>query len=732
MEAKDALKLYERAKLYWSENYQDARDDIRFSIGLDHWNNADIEARGDRPSLVINQLPQFIHQVMNDERMNTPSINVIPVKDTDEETAEIFKGLIKNIEYKSNADEAYDTAGEHAIRGGIGFIRVDHDYISDDSFLQELKIKSVKNPLAVYIDPNSVESDGSDAEWAVILDEISKDDFAKLYPDREFISFESADGFRANKDDVIIIAEFFIKEYSIIYKQLNDNGELVEVVEKDKEKPSRDLKKVTIKRYKFNGESTPLNETIFPGKYIPVIPVYGEEVWVDGKRTLLSLIRQSKDAQRRLNHWASKESEILTLAPISPIMAAVGQVDDFDEWTDPDDAKVLRYKQTDAEGNSAPMPQRLAPPPIPTGIINAMQGAKENIKETMGLYNASIGNRSNETSGIAINARKVEGEVATYHFADNRNRSIAQVGRVLVSAIPEIYDTDRVEQIIGNEDNIMPIGINGAPLQEGQERDYDLRIGQYDVRVTTGISYTTKRQETAALMGEILKANPNLLNVIGDLYFKNLDIAGAEAIAERVKKTIPPQLIEGEKGEETDIEKQQMRAVIQELQAQLQQATQILQEKENNSALEVVNKKTEIEIKNKELQLKQAEILLKAENEAKKLENEKLKLLQEQEKILLEKQKLTMGLDGYNEKGEKIEDNEDDILEEANNEELEKVEKDNEKKLKIMEQEARLLQANEIINALSSISNQLSNLTNQVAQPIEVLRDEQGNIVGAK
>lgn len=633
MESKEAKKLLEQAQTYWYDNYYEAKEDLRFSIGEGHWDSADVASRrsgnNPRPCLVINQLPQFIHQVTNDMRQNTPSINVLPIgEESDIETAKIFKGLIKNIEYRSAADEVYDTAGEYAVKCGIGFIRVEHDYVSDDSFEQELLIKRVQNPLSVWLDPASVEYDGRDAEWAIVLDTINKDTFEKLYPDRKFTSFDAKEGDRQDaKQESIVIAELFIKEYETITKEMDAEGGMIDYTpsddkEEEKKKRKRILKKCTVCRYKFSGEEEPLEETTFPGKYIPIVPVFGEEVWVDGKRRILSLIRQSKDAQRRVNHWASKESELLTMAPVAPVMAAAGQVDDWAEkWQSPGTSMVLPYKQTDLDGNPAPPPQRLAPPPIPTGIINAMQGAKEDIKATMGMYEASLGKKSNVVSGVAYNAQKQEGDVATFHFGDNRNRSITQVGRIIVCAIPEVYDTSKVQQIIGEEGDPQLIGINGADRQDGQEQEYDLTKGKYDVRVTTGPSNTTKRQEAAQFMTDMVKVDPQLMQVAGDLLVKNMDIAGADVLAARLRKTIPPQLIADEEAKKNgqqppDPEKMHMTQLLQAAQQQMQQMSAELQ-----------SKQTETQLKQSELALKSRELDIRVQFETSKAANDRLKII---------------------------------------------------------------------------------------------------------
>ena len=579
-QAKAMYRLYHD---YWQPIYREAKIDLLMYAGdkATHWGNGwDSNYKLPNSAVVINELPQFVHQVCNDIRQNTPSIKAIPDYDSDEETAEINSELIRAIEYRSCADEVYDTAAEYQVAGSIGFIAVDHDYVDGDSDFQELLIKRVVDPFSCYIDPNSVECDGRDAMGAIRLEEVSKKDFKKLYPDANYVCF--VDEKDSDKKDVITIAEIFVKEWIDVRR-----------------------KKAKVMRYKFSGEAL-LDKTEFPSQYIGLVPVYGSEIWIEGKRRLLSLIRNAREPQRRLNHWASKESQILSMAPIAPVMAQVGTlVNDRGQWQNQGAEMVLEYNATDIDGNPAAPPQRLAPPPIPTGIINAMQGAKENIKESMGLYNASIGNRSNETSGVAINARKIEGDVATYHFADNLRRAITHVGRILVDAIPRIYDTPRILQVITEEEATKTVGVNGAEMQEGQERPFDLTKGKLHVRVSTGTSYTTKRQESAALMGDLIRQNPQLLNVIGDIWAKNTDMAGADVIAKRFKKMLPPNLSDDDNNQDPRLA--QASAAIQQLQAQLQACQAELQSKQSEEDI----KKAELLLKNKELDIKAQEAALK-------------------------------------------------------------------------------------------------------------------------
>jgi hypothetical protein len=627
-----ARKRWERDKSAWSEIYSKARDDLHFLSDDEfaQWDRNDAQARTTtgRPAITIDQLGQFIHQVANDIRMNTPTINVIPGdKESSVETAEALKGLIRNIEYSSNADDAYDTAALNAVKASFGFIRVDHEYVDDESFEQQLCIRRVTNPLACMLDSDSTECDGRDAKHGTILDTMKVSEFKRMYPDFEPVSFDGEGKKPLLNDQDITLAEHFVMVEEEKEFGQTDNG-VVEVENGKEYKNRRKIKKKKIYRYKLSGADV-LEKTTFPGKYIPLVPVYGEEHWIEGKRNLHSLIRKSKSAQRMYNYWKSLETELLMKAPKAHVMAPEGAVEDYTaDWTDPDKAAVLRYRQTDASGQQLNKPERLPPPPIPTGIINAARETVDDIKATMGIYNASLGQRSNENSGVAINARKLEGDVATYHFGDNLVRSIAHVGRILVCAIPEIYDTPRILRIIGEEDEPKEIGVNGE-MADKQEEPLDITKGKYDVKVVTGAAFSTKRQETVAALTQMFSANPELMTVFGDIFFKNSDFAGAQAMAKRAEKLLPAQLQEKE-GEEQDPEKIQMAQTIEQLQTQMQELAQAAQS--NQAQMQKVEidgqklqidaqlKVKELEQKDRELDLKQAELQEKYALEDKKIQ----------------------------------------------------------------------------------------------------------------
>lgn len=625
----DAQELYEKDRSNWSQIYEAAKDDLQFYIGgKDQWNDADLKIREgqNRPSLTTNLLPQYVHQVVNDVRSNVPSVKILPDGDkADLDTARIIQGTFKNMEYLSNAAIAYDTAAENQIKCSLGWLRLDHDYVDEATFddlkIQDIRIKRVVNPLSVIIDSDSVEADGCDAKHGFVLDPYSPKEFKRLWPGKNPSSFYGQEG--KDDSDIIVVAEFFKivrEDYDIV--QLQDGSILsAEKAEQLGEAPVRKktIKRNRVKRYRLSGEDV-LEETYFPGIYIPLIPVYGEEHWVDGKRHIFSLVRWGKDPQRMINYYASLETELLQKSPQAPFLAASGQLEGHeDDWKNPGAKMVLQYNRKDANGEDAGAPTRLQPPPVPMGVVQARQSCIQDLRDAMGIQQAGLGQKSNETSGVAIAKRAHEGDMANMHFGDNLNRSICHVGRVYISMLPEVIDTPRIMKMMNDEGDIQSIGVNGMSMPE-QNNIYDLTVGTYNVSVVAGPSFSTRRQETQDLMMKVMQTNPELVKVMGDLFFKYSDMPGADVIAARLKKTIPPQLTAGEDNNEklppaAQQQIMQLTQQVQQEQAKIQGMTQqMVQLHQQNIELNIAqqNKQGELAIKEKELGIKQGELQIKA------------------------------------------------------------------------------------------------------------------------
>jgi hypothetical protein len=534
-----------------------ALDDLRFVAG-EQWPD-DIRnqrAADKRPCLTINKLPQFTHQVLNEERQNRPSIQISPVDDGgDPETAKVLQGLIRHIEVQSGADFAYDTGFEGAVNAGFGAFRVLTEYVDESSFDQQISIKRIRNPWCVYFDPSAQEPDYSDANWCLVIEDMSPEAYRAAFPDSELAKGpwealgNKAPGWVTSKH--ARIAEYWWIEQAPATLCLirTERGDVVlpkgEVPEGSLILKERSSTVRQVKWAKINGVEVLDRRDDYPGRYIPIVPVLGDELDVDGDVRLISLIRHAKDPQRMYNYWASAETEAIALAPRAPFIAAEGQLEGYERmWQEANTRNFpyLVYKPKTLGGSLAPAPQRQAAEPAIQAISHARLMSADDMKSTTGIYDASLGARSNETSGRGILARQRESDVATFHFSDNLARAIRHCGRILLDLIPRIYDTPRVLRIIGADNTPSTVKVNQPTVVDGVERIFDLTAGRYDVTVQVGPSFNTKRQEAVASMSELARAYPPLMQLAGDLIVKNMDWNGADEIAERLEAALPPEL----------------------------------------------------------------------------------------------------------------------------------------------------------------------------------------------
>jgi len=593
----------------YSDSREDELDDLRFMAGSpdNQWQwPADVLAtRGSvqgqtinaRPCLTINKLPQHVRQVTNEQRQNRPTGKVIPADDkADVAVAEIFDGMVRHIEYISDADVAYDTACDNQVTYGEGYIRLLTEYCREDSFDQDLKIGRVRNSFSVYMDPTIQDPCGSDAKWCFLTEDLTKEEYERMFPNASPVSSMMSQGVGDQSlsqwlsEDTVRIAEYFYIEHKSAKLNLYpDNVTAIDGTPQDKQlklmfqKPirSRNVDKKQVKWLKTNGFEV-LQEQDWAGKWIPVIRVVGNEWEVDGQLYVSGLVRNAKDAQRMYNYWVSQEAEMLALAPKAPFIGYGGQFEGYENQWKTANTTNWPYLEvnpdvTDGAGSALPLPQRAAPPLAQTGLIQAKMGASDDIKSTTGQYDSSLGAASNERSGRAILAREKQGDTGTYHYVDNLSRAIRYVTRQLVDIIPKIYDTERVARIVGLDGEVGMVKVNPQqpePVksivdQTGivMEKVYNLSVGVYDVCVTTGPGYMTKRQEALDAMSMLLQSNPDLWKVAGDLFIKNMDWPGAQEMAARFAKIIDPKVMEGEdQSPEMQQAKQQIEAMTQHMQ----------------------------------------------------------------------------------------------------------------------------------------------------------------------
>lgn len=574
----------------------EAVDDLRFLKGEQWPAGAEQQRKLEgRPCMTFNQMPAIIQQVTNDQRQNTPSIKVHPVDDNaDVETAEVIQGLIRHIEYDSNADAAYDTAVNAAATHGFGVWRLLTEYEAPDSFDQVIRFSRVRNSLSVYIDPYAQCPVASDMRYCFITDVVPRDVFKRDYPNAtvtDGLSWEGVgDSYKAGwlRDDGVVVAEYYwidlqsdtlvlLQDGTTAWKSdLPKNADVVST-------KTRSSMRRTVKWAKVTGCDV-LEEADIPGHWIPVFPVYGQELDIEGKVHRWGIVRNAKDPARMYNFWLTAATEEVAMRPKTPYIGAAGQFEGFEQdWANANKSSraYIEYNPIPLAGHLAPPPQRQPMADVPVGVLQMAMHAKDNIKSTTGMYDASLGAQGNETSGRAILARQKEGDTANFHFTDNLNRAIRHCGRVMVELIPYIYDAERVIRIRGEDESITSAKVNatGQDPETGVERVMnDLTVGKYDVTIAAGPSYTTQRQEAAEAMTQMAQSWPQLMEIAGDKVIANMDWPGASEIAERLKKTLPPGIADDGDGDQPPQIPPEAQQQIQQMDQAIQQMTQELEE----------------------------------------------------------------------------------------------------------------------------------------------------------
>jgi hypothetical protein len=586
----EAMKFWRLVNDADSTNRAEALQDIKFAAG-DQWpieiqNSRNVEAR---PCLTINKIDAYIRQVTNQQRMQRPRIKVHPVNNlADYKIAQVIEGITRHIETNSNADTAYDTAFDYAVRMGWGYWRVNYKYVSESSFDQEIYIDAIDNPFTVYFDPNSIRPDGSDAERCLITTVLDKKIFREMYPDADdganFQPRSTGDDTAAwiTKEDIRIAEYFYVERERARLFLLSDGTSAFADSESFFERveaagleviDERDSYRRAVKWCKMTAMEV-LEEKTWAGKYIPIVPCYGAQVIVDDKRKKYGLVRFAKDPQRMYNFWRTSMTESVALAPKAKWLLAEGQDECHEnEWAlaNIKSSPVLRYKQKDIEGVPAPVPQRLQPEPPPTGIMEAAGAISADLQMVLGILDPNQ-LPSGNISGKALQGQQAQVDLSNFHFYDNMTRSIKHTGKIILDLIPKIYDTQRVMRIIGSDGQPDMTVINEQSAI-GEVLN-DVTVGEYDVVMDTGPGFQSRRQQAVESMMPLLTGNAELFNIAGDLVFRNMDFPGADVIADRLAALNPMAQIDEKSDIPPEIQMRlaQSQKVIEELQQQLQAA----------------------------------------------------------------------------------------------------------------------------------------------------------------
>ena len=563
----EARERYEYASEAWGPIFARMRDDLRFSdpTNPQQWpEDAKRDREKDkRPCLTFDQTGQYVRQVVNQARRNKPAMKFMPVDDqSDPKTAEVLQGLARQVEYESRAEVAYITALNHAVRGGLGFFRAITEEVKDGPVVGQLCIKVLRviDPEAVIVDPDFVQSDGSDARYGFVTEMMPRATFRKRYPSAAEVDWEGGDQW-ADKDHVRVCEYFRLVDGKCEW-------------------------------HKITGEEV-LESTEFPAPFVPIFPVLGNEEWDGTERRLSGAIRAARDAQITYNFERNSEFEAVAVGPKAPWLAPVEAVSGHEgKWAQANRGNLayLPYNSIDEQGNPVQKPERISPAGVAAGWTTLSERSRADIQSAMGMFEASVGNNPNQQSGRAVLALQDKADVGSFHYIDNLALSIAHLGRVLTSVWPKIYDQAQIVRIIGEDDKpnfvqvdpSMPGGYAEMPLPNGEKQIViNPNVGRYDVRVTVGPAYASRQAEAAAEIGEMVNGNPQLMAILGDVWVKMRNFPEADKVANRLRALLPPEVKAAEDDDAPQQIPPQVEQAMQQAAQRIQQLEQALQESQS-------------------------------------------------------------------------------------------------------------------------------------------------------
>jgi hypothetical protein len=582
----------------WESDFRSRfNDDVRFANADSdngwQWNESDLSKRPNRPSLTVNKTRQHCLMVVNDAKQNKPEVRISPVSDAaTAEAAEVFEGVVRHIEYASDATTIYDMATEHQVQGGIGWWRIVTDYEGPHSFDQEIRLVGVRDALSVYMDPDIKTRDGSDARFAFVVDDVPRDQFEAKYPEYKDRVPQAGFGNIVEggwvDDEHVRVAEYYRRSEEADTLHLLEDGSSVRESELEDDERLKMLRAASIRSREVLSERVEwfkivggeiVERNVWPGRYIPLIRVIGEETVIEGRLERKGHTRALKDPQRIYNYWTSSGVESVALQSKTPYLAAAESIEAFQGLWDKanvENLPVLPWNARDDQGQPLPKPERQEPPQMGQGFIQGLQIAQQEMMMVSGQYAPQMGQPTGpekDASGKAIALRQRQGDNATYHYVDNLAIAIRFTGRQLIDLIPKIYDTRRILRILnadGSVDRVQldpqapqalqqvpaPPGLPGNQVPMGPPppdpldvqaaqvlRIFNPKVGRYEVQADVGPSYATKRQEAFNAFTQIITSSPALMQIAGDLMFKAADFPMADVFAERLQRMVPPQAL---------------------------------------------------------------------------------------------------------------------------------------------------------------------------------------------
>lgn len=659
---------------YFKENDKVYHDSMDFVLG-EQWTSkeADVLKSYNKPPMTFNKLAPLINHLLGELRMNTPALEVKPVtSDVSADLVTVREALVKSISLHSYAKQAYQNAGQQAFVGGYGALRVQTEYEHDYSFEQTLRIYPIQDPTKCYWDVKALHPCKIDGEICGYSYSMSRKLFAKKHGKDIERKVEDMSGLTdrlmfANDEQIEIIHHYErSRKTKTIYRlsngavvsadELNDleefqidfdvnplmpvneetekmademEGQLEEMAAEDKTYvyegqivhiiDKRVIHESRIKELKIAGDYI-LEETDFPSESMPVIFV-DQNSWYDkdGNQNTRPIVKDAHDAQKFINYLGTQITYMLKVSRYDQWIGSkknVASQDTQEKWRDP---YTVRGMLTFDESPSGVVPQQTRPPELSASLTQQYERALMDIETSTGIYATKMGEKGQETSGAAIWQRSHQSSYNTYVAFDSVNRAIAAVGQVVNEAIPFVYDTERTVSLDLNGDGEKPVVLNQSLDGYSTQMLNDMSKGRYNVVIKAGSTFEGQKQQALQSLQMVLQANPQLFNMVADLYAENLPLANSIELKNRLKTIVPPEVIEAgrsgkpipPKPEAPNPEMIKMQVEMQKLQLEQQK----LQLKAQELQLKAQKEGADVQAEQERLQMERLDIAARLEEQ---------------------------------------------------------------------------------------------------------------------
>lgn len=569
--------------------YQQALD-CDFYDGL-QWAEEDAQVlreRGQAP-LVINQIKPMIDWVLGTEKRTRVDFKVLPREEDDVKGAEVKTKLLKYVDDVNRTPFNKSYAFADAVKAGVGWLEAG---VSPDGENEPVytRAESWRN---VLYDSNSKARDLSDARYLFRWKWVDMDVACAAFPERADVLRQAAQatGSVEEEDELWYMGSRVtnsqddwpsVGRRTYAGNVVHNSRERVKIIEAWYRQPCReqtpDETGRTISRFKMKmrvalmTEDHMILESESPYRHnrFPLVPVWCFRR--DRDNAPYGAIRNVRDNQEDLNKRASKALHVLST---NQIVAEEGAVRDWEE---------LRQEAARPDGiiikkRGAEL-QMLQDKALAEEHLRLMELDSRMIREVSGVTGENMGRESNATSGRAILARQEQGSVVTAEIFDNYRYAAQLLGEIELSLIEQFYDMPKVVRLVGERGRLDWVPINamqpdGSITNDITARQADFQIGEQDYRQSLRMAMF----ETMADM--VSKLDPQIAINLIDLVVEMSDVPNKQEMAQRIRK------INGQMDtsrEPTPEEQQQIMAAQQQqamaMQMQAQAAQLELAEKE--------------------------------------------------------------------------------------------------------------------------------------------------------